>query len=833
MSMRILRSMFVRVFLFSIAFLVASDIVARGPQDMTKAFPGGEILGRRASRDLGQFPSSGLEIEGVLSWNTFLGGTDEDFVYGIAVDSCGNLYVTGYSGATWGSPVQPFAGGNGDAFVAKLNASGVLQWNTFLGSSASDNGSSIALDTSGNVYVTGSSYATWGSPVRPFGGGTEDAFIAKLNGNGVLQWNTFLGGASEDTGNGGIAVSPSGNIYVLGESGETWGTPIRPFSGSRDAFAAKLDGTGTLQWNTFLGGDGSGNVNSYGIALDTDASVYLTGSSPMTWGSPVRPFTGLVAAFVAKLDESGVLLWNTFLGGVRFAYGRGIAVDSTGHAYVTGDCSVPWGSPVRAFAGNYDAFGAKLDGSGVLLWHTFLGSSNYEGGHGIALDTSGNVYMTGYCGGSWGDSPVRPYAGGGGDAFAAKLNNDGALQWNTFLGGAGYELGEGITVDKSENVYITGNSNVSWGSPVHPHAGDNDGFVAKLSPISPRKVDFNGDGKEDILWRHNGTGENAVWYLGGYTATGVSSGDSTLQDFAGGLRAMDMKQNHAPKAYRDIAEVGGFLGKPVETMYFDLQEALAFNAKQGSGDIYLIQAQMAASGGPQYLTPAVGPRKQTQNVLSYAYLPSVTDVQWTIVGTGDFNGDGQIDILWRNSVTGQNAVWFMNGVAGTGYTYLPPVIDLNWKIVGTGDFNGDGRIDILWRNSSTGQNAVWFMNGVTYVSYAYLPGVTDLNWQIVGTGDFNSDGQIDILWRNYLTGQNAAWGMNGTMETSNAYLPAITDTNWRIMGTGDFNGDGKVDIIWRNSLNGQNAIWYMNGITNMGYDYLPPVTDSLWRIANR
>jgi len=121
-------------------------------------------------------------------------------------------------------PVRPFSGSY-VAFAAKLDGSGVLQWNTFLGGSSYSNGTGIAVDKSGNVYVAGTSYATWGSPVRPFSG-SRDAFAAKLNGSGILQWNTFLGEStlysSYDSGTG-IAVDTSGNVYVAGTSGASWG----------------------------------------------------------------------------------------------------------------------------------------------------------------------------------------------------------------------------------------------------------------------------------------------------------------------------------------------------------------------------------------------------------------------------------------------------------------------------------------------------------------------------------------------------------------------------------------------------------------------------------
>jgi hypothetical protein len=167
---------------------------------------------------------------------------------------------------------------------------------------------------------------------------------------------------------------------------------------------------------------------------------------------------------------------------------------------------------------------------------------------------------------------------------------------------------------------------------------------------------------------------------------------------------------------------------------------------------------------------------------------------------------------------------------------LPSVSDLNWQIVGTGDFNGDGQVDILWRyNGSGGYTAVWYMNGTNIIGGASLPSVSDLNWQIVGTGDFNGDGQVDILWRyNGTGGANAVWYMNGATLTGAASLPSVSDLNWQIVGTGDFNADGKVDILWRyNGSGGYNTIWLMNGMTLTGGADLPSLADLLWKIVNR
>src|SRR5204863_446303 len=148
-----------------------------------------------------------LDSNGNLIWNTFLGGTEHDEGYTIAVDGSGNVYMAGTCLATWGSPVRPFIGGGHDAFAAKLDSSGNFTWNTFLGGSGDDYGSGLAVDGSGNVYVEGFSTATWGSPDRAFSGGTYDAYAVKLDSSGNLTWNAFLGGSGADVANGTTPIA--------------------------------------------------------------------------------------------------------------------------------------------------------------------------------------------------------------------------------------------------------------------------------------------------------------------------------------------------------------------------------------------------------------------------------------------------------------------------------------------------------------------------------------------------------------------------------------------------------------------------------------------------
>jgi len=431
----------------------------------------------------------------VMSWNTFMGSSVQDTSNGIVVDGSGNVYVTGHSSATWGTPVNAHAGGD-DAFVAKFDSNGILQWNTFMGGAGEDWCFGVAVDGSGNVYVAGRSDATWGMPVNAHAGGYTDAFAAKLNSSGVLQWNTFMGG--DDLYGDlalGIALDMSGNIYVTGYCDATWGTPISPYSGGDgDGFIAKLNSSGALQWNTFIGGGGEDYCT--GIALDSGGNVYVSGGSWGSWGAPVNPYTGFMDGIVVKFNSSGVLQWNTFMGASDWDNGSDLAVDGSGNIYVSGFSGGNWGTPVESHAGSNDGFAAKLDSSGVLQWNTFMGSSGWDNGPGIAIDTDGNSYITGQSDSTWG-TPVNPFAGSY-DAFATKLDSFGVRQWNTFLGSSASDEGRYIAMDGNSAVYVIGISRATWGSPVNPHAGSNDAFIAKFIVQLP-EPDIKANGSDSPI----------------------------------------------------------------------------------------------------------------------------------------------------------------------------------------------------------------------------------------------------------------------------------------------------------------------------------------------
>ncbi len=415
------------------------------------------------------FPVHLLATDPTRQWNTFIGGSSTDWGEGIALDGNDNAYVVGLSYTTWGTPTNAYVGGT-DAFVAKFDSDGTRLWNTFLGSTDQDDGDDIAVDESGNVYVVGTSSATWGDPITPFAE-KDDAFVAKLNSDGALQWLTFLGGSGADIAKG-IALDGDGNVYVSGTAGGTWGSPINPHTGQwYDPFVAKLNNSGILQWHTYWG---AGSLDTgEGIAVDGSGNVYVAGVCYTTWASPVDAYTGGTEACAVKLDTNGTRQWNTFMGSSDSDGGYNIAVDGNDDVYVTGYSYDTWGEPISPHGGpNYDVFVVKLNGSdGVRQWNTFMGFSSTSYGYDVAVDWVGNVFVAG-------DSKDR--TGAFNDAFLAILNSDGVRESNTFVGGTyQHDYGHGVVPDGSGRAYVTGYSYGSWGAPVNSHAGGSDAFAAR------------------------------------------------------------------------------------------------------------------------------------------------------------------------------------------------------------------------------------------------------------------------------------------------------------------------------------------------------------------
>jgi hypothetical protein len=235
---------------------------------------------------------------------------------------------------------------------------------------------------------------------------------------------------------------------------------------------------------------------------------------------------------------------------------------------------------------------------------------------------------------------------------------------------------------------------------------------------------------------------------------------------------------------------------------------------------------------------------------TYQGVPISPDSTWNVVGTGDLSGNGKTDILWQ-SASGGIEDWSMNGSQITASNWLTShgqitQPDSTWSMLGTGDFSGNGIDDLLWRQSTTGTLAVWLMDGptilsgnaVTYQGSAIRP---DSSWSVAGLGDFSSDGATDILWRQSTTGALNDWQMDGSTVASSTNITeqgsAITpDSSWSVAGVGDFNGSGMDDLLWRQSTTGTLALWLMNGSTiessaAVTYQGKAVTPDSTWSIV--
>lgn len=453
-----------------------------------------------------------LVIDPVLSYSSYIGGSGDDGAYGIAVNSSGNTYVTGYTRSVNFPTENPFQANNDYGrclvFVTKMSISGdALVYSTYIGGSGRENyGFGIAVDSSGNAYVTGETSSDSFPMENPFQashGGSRDAFVTKLNTSGnALVYSTYLGGSWEDRGFG-IAVDSSGNAYVTGDTGSTDFPTANPFQGSMageqpgDAFVTKLNPAGNaLIYSTYLGGDGSDRGR--GIVVDSSGNAYVAGET-MSANFPMANsfqaiFGGGRDVFVTKLNPAGnALIYSTYLGGGGGDRGIGIAVDSSGNAYVAGETysvSFPTANPFQAsYSVIPDAFVTKLNPAGnALVYSTFLGGNGPDSGYGIAVDTSGNAYVTGETEST--DFPTAnpfqtSYGGGFSDAFVTMLNPAGnALVFSTYFGGEIQDYGLGIAVDSSGNAYIAGSTASSDFPTANPfqasYSGSDDAFVAKI-----------------------------------------------------------------------------------------------------------------------------------------------------------------------------------------------------------------------------------------------------------------------------------------------------------------------------------------------------------------
>ena len=465
--------------------------------------------------DVGQHDSTlPLVIDPVLVYSSYLGGSGSDSAEGMALDSLGNVYLTGYTTSTNFPLVNPIQGtisgdiGFGDVFVAKINPTGsAIVYSTFLGGAAVDQGLGIAVDTNGNVYVTGRTSSTNFPTVNPFQStrsGTFDSFVTKINTSGsAIVYSTYLGGNGSEFGND-IEVDAAGNAYVGGDTTSSTFPVVNALqatnAGGTDAFVSKVNPAGSaLTYSTYLGGTALDAC--FAIAVNAGGEVFLTGVTAGAGFPVVNAIQstfggGPEDGFVTQLNSGGSALnYSTYIGGSNGDRGHAIAIDLAGNAYITGatrSTNFPTVNPIlgHSTVGNFtDAFVTKVNSTGsAIAYSTYLGGNASDDGNEIAVNEAGDVYVIGTTS-STNFPRVDALQGGLAgvwDAFITKINSIGsAIVYSTYLGSSGEDVGNGIEVDSSGNAYIVGrvaSSNFPTINAIQPvFGGAADAFVTKIA----------------------------------------------------------------------------------------------------------------------------------------------------------------------------------------------------------------------------------------------------------------------------------------------------------------------------------------------------------------
>jgi hypothetical protein len=816
--------------------------------------------------------------------STFLGGASIDEGRGIAVDAAGNAYITGITHSS-NFPVTPGAfdtthEGWWSGFVTKFNPTGSsLIYSTILGASLYDDGiHAIAVDGAGNAYVTGATLGdiptTAGAFDTTFNGSAAadwgDAFVTKLNPAGNnLVYSTYLGGAADDLAHG-IAVDNAGNAHVIGVTQSvnfptTTGAMDESFNGPfdsdliGDAFVTKLNSSGSAaSYSTFLGGVSS-DMGS-GIALDVSGSAYVTGwttssNFPTTPGA-FDSTVSYIDAFVTKISPSGTLVYSTFLGGndiendpfaSEFHPVGAIAVDAGGNAYVTGNTdSLNFPITPGAFDttpnGDADVFLTKLNATGsALIFSTFLGGAGFDVGYGLALDSSGNAYITGETGSL--AFPTKPGAfdsnfGGPTDAFVSKINASGSvLAYSTFLGGVNVDSGHAIDLDAAGNVYVTGFTSSS-NFPTTSNAfdstfnGNSDVFVTRFwKPplacgcfvphtistaaqwaVSVFTADVDSDGDTDVLsaslqdheiaWYENNGSENFTAHTITNLAFGARSVFAADVDGDGDTDVLSASYFDDKIAWYENNGSETFTARTITTSADHAYSVFATDV-DGDGDTDVLSASYYDDKIAWY-------ENNGSEVFTARTITTAANGAQSVFAT-DVDGDGDIDVL-SASYRDSKIAWYENNGSETFTAHTISTAAIEARSVFAADVDSDGDTDVL-SASSYDDKIAWYENNGSEVFTARTITTAANGAMSVYATDIDNDDDVDVLSASFLDSK-IAWYENNGSESFTAHSIATGAASSAAMSVfaADVDGDDFIDVVSA-SLGNNKIAWYENGST--------------------
>ncbi len=400
--------------------------------------------------------------EGNRLWATYFGGPGDEYGQSVDVDNEGNVYITGSTNstegiATTGSYQTTFGGGATDAFIAKFDIDGDLVWATYMGSDGYEITNSIAADDQGNVFIIGWTNSadglTTSNAFSPdYNGGNHDAFLARMDDEGGINWITYLGGSGDDTGLQ-VRINPGGDLVVSGWTSST------------------------------------NNIAT--------ANAYQT-----TYGG------GTADVFLALFQIDGSRIWSTYYGGSEDEYADALEVAASGDIYIAGPCTSPnalssASAHQPVIGGGFDAFIARFSSEGERIWGSYYGGASNDVAYALTLDNMGSIYMAGHTMSTDGIATVNAHQtenGGGSDAYLVRFTEDGVREWASYYGGDGEEQAFGMEVDENDRIYITGNTGSS-GQISTPGAfqenfggGMQDAYLARFSPCEDPVAELTNGG---------------------------------------------------------------------------------------------------------------------------------------------------------------------------------------------------------------------------------------------------------------------------------------------------------------------------------------------------
>jgi hypothetical protein len=682
------------------------------------------------------------------------GGKDDD-AQSVAVDASGNAIVAGLSFN---------AAGAIEAKVIKYAAAdGAVMWERSLPSGTFSAAFVVALDANGNAFI-----GAEGNPT-----GNSDIRVIKLAAaTGATIWDQAFNGGADDYISD-LAVDSAGNVVVIGVSVNA--------VGDDDFKILKYNGaSGAVLWQqTFNGGT---RDEAYTLALDGAGNVFMTGYT-----------TAANSNFktIKFASGTGAIVWQaTYDGGGNDA-GQSVATDAAGNAIVTGqsqNASGRWVFKTLKYAA----------ADGAVLWQKTFDSGTDSYAYQVAVDGAGNAIVAGsVSNGANADWKTIAYAAA-----------DGAVLFENGYAGSGNLNDEAFALAFAPGAVVVGGVASESGLPAGVR-------VAKLAYAAPatvallpgeldaRRLDFNGDGKSDLLMQH-ADGSLRVLLMNGLAATetatilGASGGPTVTKagDFDGDGKTDIARQfsdgsvfvylmNGATIAATSVVRPAGSGWRMATVGDFngDGKTDIIWQHTDGTVEMTLMNGGSIAS--------------------SATLMPAGTG--WSVTKVGDFNGDGKSDLVWT-AADGSVGLWLMNGGAVLERK-SQMAANTGWAVAHVADFNGDGKSDFLWTHAD-GSAGMWLMNGTTILQRGPVMGA-GLGWTPRQAGDMNGDGKADLLWGRS-DGTIGLWLMNG-LAIADRRPQMDANTGWRPARYGDFNGDGKTDIVWAHT-DGSVGLWLMNGL---------------------